>query len=357
MKHYDVIIIGGGAIGSFTLFRLVKNNIRNCLLIEKARGPGRGATGAWGSLIRAMHRNPLTTKKASLSIPFFMRFAEIVGEGCLFNPCGSLYFFKNHDLSSIDEHRSHLREHDITHEIIEATRGKKEFSHFNWFDDDVAVFEPHAGTACPHQTTEALLRAACRDGAETIFGEEVTAIAAQNNSISTVRTQSGFVFTCDHLIIAAGSWTNTLLAQLGVHVDAFDKTIQINRFCKNHFDAKIPLFLDKTARTFGHFFHDGSFAGGHMTESENNASNKLQRLSLRDAHDAKLHLSKRLNWLKNASLEGGIRAVETYTEDGQGVVDNLGFNNLVVSTGFSCSGFTLAPCISEQIVGMIFNQT
>lgn len=352
MTNFDVIIIGGGAIGAFSLFHLAKRGVKKALLLEQAFASGRGATGSWGSLLRATHKSPITTQKATMALPFYQNFFEHTGAHCHFSKSGSLYFFKISQLHDMKPQLDLLNNARISYRIINAESGRKEFPNFNWFDDDMAIFEDNAGTACPHATTEALIAYATKSGAHAHFSEAVVDIKPQGTHAFAITSNRGVTYHCANLIIAAGRWSKELANLMGIKLDTYDKIIQINRFCRHHFRAKIPLFIDRNLATFGHFFPDGSFAGGYLLQNYENSERREQdRLSLRDASIAKLHISKRLNWLKNSSLEGGIRAVESYSPSGQGTIMRIPeLPHLILSAGYSCTGFTLAPHASEAIV-------
>jgi sarcosine oxidase len=356
MRNRDVIIIGGGAIGAFTLFHLAKRGISNCLLLEKENSSGLGATGSWGSLIRTMHLSPITTQKATICLPTYQHFPDLVGGSARFSRCGSLYFIKNDQLPALKAHLALLSASNIPYEIIDAERGKKAFPHFNWFDNDMAIYEENAGTACPHATTQELINYGVRKGAEARFNESVLDIKVAENRIFTVVTPTQ-QYLARHVVIAAGRWSKSLAQRLGVDLMIHEKSIQINRFCRTHFKASIPLFIDRNLASFGHFFPDGSFAGGYLPAAD--ATGKpSERLSISDANQAKMQISKRLNWIKNASLEGGIRAIESYSDNGQGIIDNnFAVDNLTIAAGFSCTGFTLAPyaggLVADGIMGTV----
>ncbi len=355
MKSYDVIIIGAGITGSFALYQLATQGVTNCLLIDRAYASGRGATGSWGSLLRVVHKNPHTTLNAAHSLPFYWHFADKVFDQCGFNDCGSLYFLRRDQLGEMSFHIEVLKANHIPYEIIDNAQGKSAFGHFNWFENDIAIYEPHAGTACPYQATSSLINFAEERGAKSLFSEAVTEIRREGDRIIGVKTASGLSFHCQHLVVAAGQWSLALLASIGVNVDIVLKIIQINRFCKSHMQARIPLFIDRNLRAFGHFFPDASFAGGALADDKAQTSHcSSHRLDISDALTAKLTVSKRLNWLKNASLEGGIRAAETYSPDGEPFISNdFAYRNLVVATGTSCTGFTLGPMVGEKIVRLV----
>src|SRR4051812_15499483 len=116
-KSYDVIVVGGGAVGAAALYRLAERGIKKTLLIEAKKHLGRGSTGSWGSLIRVYHRNPRTTTLAAESVPFYLNFKERVGRGAGYVKTGSLYFLKRPALEGVCAQLSLLKGSGLKLEI------------------------------------------------------------------------------------------------------------------------------------------------------------------------------------------------------------------------------------------------
>ncbi|MCX6125157.1 MAG: FAD-dependent oxidoreductase [Proteobacteria bacterium] len=350
MHKFDVIIIGGGAVGTSALFHLAKGGAKKALLLEKLGDFGRGATGVWGSLVRMFHFNAETTAAAASCVPFYVNFEDRVGEPFQWNKSGSLYFLKKRDLPKFAQHLEALKHSKLEFHVIDAVQGRRDFHNFAWYEDDVAIYEPNAGVANPSATTRAFVTAACRYGATAKLDANVTEIVKEKGRVQGVRTHDGEYYECDQLVVCSGIWTNQILAPLAVQVPAFLKTIQLNRFCKRHDYPVHPFFVDLAELTFGQPSEEGSFVGGHLGVDLETGSRSVEPVSLEYAGRAKQRLSLRMPWIKTATLEGGIKALENYTSSTVGFVMRLPeFENVIVSTGWSCAGFTLAPAIGERI--------
>lgn len=350
MGKYDAIVIGGGVVGASALHQLSLGGGKKNLLLEKKAGYGRGATGSWGSLVRMFHLSLATTTSAAKSVPFYMDFKKHVGEDFQWTRTGSLYFLKEKELPQFEAHFEQLRASGLEFELIRARDGKRRFQDFSWYEDDVAVYEPNAGVACPWGTTEAFLHAAEKLGATSQLNTEVTEVVSENGKVKAVRTADGQTHECELLVMASGIWTNSLLAKMGTTSKAFSKSIQLNRFCRHHGDVSHPFFIDKASQTFGHPSQNGSFIGGYLGGTPQNGDYSVDHVSLLDANTAKQKISQRIPWVKNATLEGGIKALEAYTDTNVGIVERSSdFNNLIVTTGWSCAGFTLAPIAGQRV--------
>lgn len=354
MPGFDAIVVGGGAVGTSALFHLTRRGAKRVLLLERLEGYGRGATGIWGSLVRMFYEKLPITESAAQAVPFYERFEEHVGTPFQWNRIGSLYFLDRGSLCHYQRHLAALRSSGLAFELIEPAQGKKQFPEFAWREHDIAVYEPAAGIGSPRGTTEAFLRAAEREGATAHRDAEVVEILCEGGRATGVRLQDGRIFHADSLVICAGIWTNQVLASSGASVPTFPVSIQLNRYLRRQGALTHPFFIDLPALTFGHPTASGSFIGGWQGEEVDSGHGGVAHLNPATANQAKHRLAARIPWLKYATLEGGFKALESYTASGVGLVERLaGYQNVVVSTGWSCTGFTLAPVIGQRIAHLV----
>lgn len=354
MPGFDVIVVGGGAVGTSALWNLARRGAKRTLLLERLEGYGRGATGIWGSLVRMFYEKLPITQAAARAVPFYNDFEAHVGIPLTRNRIGSLYFLDRARIEHYQEHLAALAGSGAPFELVEPAQGRKTFPDFAWHERDLAVYEPGAGLGSPRETTEAFLRAAERLGATAHRDAEVVEILREGSRATGVRLKDGRTFACDHLVVSAGVWTNQVLAGTGQRVAAHPVSIQLNRFRWRDHARTHPFFIDLPALTFGHPTANGSFIGGWQGEDTEAVHGGVQHLNPAAASHAKHKLAARIPWLKHATLEGGIKALESYTSSGVGLVEKLaGHDNVVVSTGWSCTGFTLAPVIGERIAELV----
>ncbi|MEE8465235.1 MAG: FAD-dependent oxidoreductase, partial [Dehalococcoidia bacterium] len=74
----DIVIIGGGVIGTSILFNLGRLGVTDTLLLEKDV-LGSGSTGRSQAICRMHYSNPVTAKMAWESLTIFTHFDEMVG--------------------------------------------------------------------------------------------------------------------------------------------------------------------------------------------------------------------------------------------------------------------------------------
>src|SRR5258708_22600019 len=106
MHTADVVIIGGGIVGSSIAWHLTTAGCRNVLLLERESSQGKGSTGKSMGGVRAQFSTPVNIQMSLYSIPFYARFEKTLG-----HPSGSRnqgYLF----LATTDPHLAYLKPND-----------------------------------------------------------------------------------------------------------------------------------------------------------------------------------------------------------------------------------------------------
>src|ERR1700737_5043939 len=103
MQTADVVIIGGGIIGSSIAYYLTDAGCRNVLVIERESAQGKGSTGKSMGGVRAQFSTPVNIQMSLYSIPFYASFEERLGYPCDYRPQGYLFCATN------EKHLAYLR--------------------------------------------------------------------------------------------------------------------------------------------------------------------------------------------------------------------------------------------------------
>jgi sarcosine oxidase subunit beta len=103
MQGADVVIIGGGIVGSSIAYFLTANGCRNVLVIERESAQGKGSTGKSMGGVRAQFSTPVSIQMSLYSIPFYASFEERLGYPCGYRPQGYLF------CATSDQQMSYLR--------------------------------------------------------------------------------------------------------------------------------------------------------------------------------------------------------------------------------------------------------
>src|SRR5580765_8534559 len=108
MQTAEVVIIGGGIVGSSIAWHLTHGGCKNVLVIERESSQGKGSTGKSMGGVRAQFATPVNIQMSLYSIPFYATFEERLGYPCDYRPQGYLF------CATSDQHLAYLRANQQT---------------------------------------------------------------------------------------------------------------------------------------------------------------------------------------------------------------------------------------------------
>ena len=103
MQTAEVVIIGGGIVGSSIAYHLTAAGCRDVLVIERETAQGKGSTGKSMGGVRAQFSTPVNIQMSLYSIPFYASFDDKLGYPADYRPQGYLFCATN------EKHLAYLR--------------------------------------------------------------------------------------------------------------------------------------------------------------------------------------------------------------------------------------------------------
>src|SRR3954451_7047766 len=103
MQTAEVLIIGGGIVGSSIAYHLVAAGCKDVLVIERESALGKGSTGKSMGGVRAQFSTPVNIQMSLYSIPFYASFEERLGYPCDYRPQGYMF------CATSEKHLAYLR--------------------------------------------------------------------------------------------------------------------------------------------------------------------------------------------------------------------------------------------------------
>lgn len=220
-KNYDIIIIGAGIFGSAIFHELSKQRIGKILLIEK-NYIASGTTGQSGGLIRKFFNPPHLYKLATSSFDYYKNFTAIVGNGCGFHQTGCYYLLPsiNHEIQ-LQFHELNINNHPIENytEVL---------PHINNESCDNIFYEPLAGCIDTHLATNAWITAGLNRTSHLLENTDVKELIIHNEQIQGIKFNNEIIYA-DHIILATGAWSLSLLANKNIHLPITTKAFQYHR--------------------------------------------------------------------------------------------------------------------------------
>lgn len=227
-KAYDIIIVGGGIIGTSIAFEMAKRGHSNILLIER-KFLASGATGRCGAGIRQQWGSVLNATLAYESTHIFENLEEYTGYkgSCGLNQSGYLLIAATE--KEWDQFQKNLEvQHNLGIEAHAVDLEKEIYDYVPFINTDGlygATFCQKDGHADPFHCTYAYAQGARRLGVDILTYTEVLSLKTASGKIIGVSTTKGD-FEAPMVINCANAWAPGLAAQVGDEIPVFPERHQ-----------------------------------------------------------------------------------------------------------------------------------
>ncbi|MWB77639.1 FAD-dependent oxidoreductase [Pseudooceanicola sp. 216_PA32_1] len=212
----DIIVVGGGLMGTAAAFFLSRRGLRVTLL--ERRFVGQGATVASFGNIRRQGRYLPQLPLAHRSRALWGEIDSLLGEDVEFRATGHLRLIHDQDgMEDMQAFAKAAKPWGLDLEMLEPAEIRRRFPGLGP-DAIGASFSPEDGSANPRLMAPAFARAAARAGARIVEQAEVTRIERRASGFA-VETCQG-IFESDQLLVTAGAWGAKMAA-------AFDEPVPL----------------------------------------------------------------------------------------------------------------------------------
>ncbi len=206
----EVVVIGGGIVGSSIAYHLTAAGCKKILVIERESAQGKGSTGKSMGGVRAQFSTTVNIQMSLYSIPFYASFDERLGHPCGYRPQGYLF------CATTDKHLAYLRANyekqvaaglkDVR--LIDGAEIRSQFPQLRGTDILGGSFCSSDGFVDPYSAMIGFMTWAADHGAELWKKTSVTGISHKNGSFE-IATTRGMVST-GTLVDCAGAWAASI---------------------------------------------------------------------------------------------------------------------------------------------------
>ena len=211
--HADVVVIGGGIIGTSTALYLAQRGV-STVLCEKGHIAGEQSSRNWG-WCRKMVRDPREIPLVIESLRLWQGMNQMVEAETGFRTCGIMYLAdRDEDLARLETWLDHAREYQLDTQIIDGAEVARRLpgSGKPWAG---ALYTPSDGKAEPQMAAPAIAAAARRHGATILTGCAARGIETAGGRVSAVVTEKGRI-ACGSVVLAGGAWSRLFCGNLGI---------------------------------------------------------------------------------------------------------------------------------------------
>lgn len=213
----DVVIIGGGIVGSSIAYHLTQQGCKNVLVIERETQQGKGSTGKSMGGVRAQFSTAVNIRMSLYAIPFLRDFEQALGCPSGYRSQG--YLFVATKQSHLDYLRdNYQRQVALGLKAVELVKPEDIVRMVPQLRSDDIVggsFCSTDGFVDPYSVMNGFMLKASDQGARIVRDTEVTGIRRDGDGVAGVETNNGFVSTRT-VVNAAGPWAAGVAKLAGV---------------------------------------------------------------------------------------------------------------------------------------------
>jgi glycerol-3-phosphate dehydrogenase len=365
--HYDVIIVGGGAVGCMVARFLSRYELKT-LLIEKEADLCMGASAANTAIVHAGYDPLPGSLKSRMNVAGNAMWDQLAAE--LHIPLirrGSYVVAVNaEEFSQLEV----LQKNGIENGVpgLELLDAAEVLQRLPLVSPNVtgALFAPTGGVCDPWATTYAAAENAVQNGVEVLLGTELTGFQIENRRITGIKTNRG-EFSCSWVINSAGLYSDTVMHMAGVHPE-FKITPRRGEYYildRKEFPLDEVLFPVPTKNgkgiTVSTTAHGNILVGPNAHVVDSKDQTEVSSDGLAETWSGAQKIVPGLNMRHIISLFAGLRATGNAPCQAPNGADFYDFlieidpdiQGLVNLGGIESPGLTASPAIAQRLVEML----
>ncbi|WP_261664931.1 NAD(P)/FAD-dependent oxidoreductase [Deinococcus sp. Marseille-Q6407] len=243
VKTADVIVIGGGIIGSACAFRLSEAGYRVAVL-DRGAAPGRGSSGRSGAGVRVQFSEEVNVRLSWESIQEYQRFPEQFGRESGYVQNGYLFLVPR---EGWDAHLQGVEVQRGAGAPVDVITPQEAAGHVPFLTEGIyrCTYGPQDGYIDPLLTLNAYTAMALERGAELCRPAEVTYIERRDGAWAVSSSQGEF--SAPVVVNAAGAWSGTVAALAGLSVPVRPRRRSVYRTRSGNGTPGYPLTIDTTS--------------------------------------------------------------------------------------------------------------
>ncbi len=360
----DVVIVGGGVVGSSAAWHLRQDGFTGRILIVE-RDPTYARASSYLAMggIRQQFCTPVTVQMVQFSVRLWKMFDVQLGTPearprAWFQQRGYLFLANAATSTQLMKRYEEERRAGATVQLLSVD----EIRHIapDVYLDDIlfGVLGPDDGYANPREVLFGFRRGAEAAGAE-YQADEVVGIDQANGRVTGVRLGSGGGISAPIVVNAAGPWAGRLAAMAGLRVPVEPmRQILFRCVLPERWPYRFPMLIDPGGV---HWRHDDpvgpndrdaiilAFTNRNEQAGENFAPDE-ERWA-RDFHPA---MVRRLPALKDVSDVTGWAGLYEMTPDHNPVLGlHPALNGLIFANGFSGHGLMMSPATGKIVSELV----
>lgn len=356
-SHADIIIIGGGVIGSSIAYNLLNDGYTGKIVVFEKDGLYEFAsTPRSAGGFRQLYTTVINMQLSKYSLQIYKDFSQnmsIDGEAAEidFKQRGYLFLATDQMMSRFEKHLKLQNQNGIHSQLVEGEGLLNIIPELNIDDIAGGLYCSESGYLDPYSVMLGYVKYAKKLGAEYIY-DEVESLITETGKVKGIKLADGREYHAPVVVNCAGAWASILGDKAGLPLPVVPLPRQIFQFdIKEPLKNYLPLTMDPTGV---YFRHEGEkFISGYAEEIEPGINFKWRRSAFEE-HIWPV-LANRIKNFEHAKIERGWSGMYDFnTEDHNAILGEYPtMKGYYVAFGFSGHGMQQAPavgkCLSELI--------
>jgi len=350
--HAEVVVVGGGVMGTSIAFHLAEAGVPGVLLLERDQ-LGAGSTSRCAGGVRAQFSHPVNIELGRRGLAAFERFPTRPGQQIDLHQPGYLFLVTDPaDVPVFTEAVALQNRLGVPTRLLDAQQAAELAPGVVTGDVLLATHHARDGYCSPESVVLGYATGARRHGAAVRTGVDVTGIETSGGGVTGVRTARGTVRTST-VVCAAGAWSRALAAHAGVDLPVTPLRRQIlvtEPLAERHraaLPATMPMTIDATTTFYLHREGPAVLFGMSYRDEQPGELLTYSEDWLPDLMDA---VERRCPVLGEIGLAQRWAGLYEVTPDHDALVGEAPeVSRLLYATGFSGHGFLQGPAVGEVI--------
>ncbi|XP_070616787.1 pyruvate dehydrogenase phosphatase regulatory subunit, mitochondrial isoform X2 [Erythrolamprus reginae] len=289
--HAQVVICGGGIMGTSVAYHLSKLGWTDIVLLEQGRLAA-GSTRFCAGIVSTVRHLSIELKMADYSKKLYQQLQQETGVETGYRTTGSISLAQTQDrLISLKRIASRLKIMDIPCELIPPKRVAQLHPFVNIHDLVGALHVPEDATVSSANVTLALANAAAANGVQIHERTSIIHVLSQKGCVTGVETDRG-VIECPYFVNCAGQWAYELGLSsekpISIPLHACEHFYLLTRPLKTPLESSMPTIVDLDGRIYIRSWQGGILSGGFEKNPKpifTEGKNQLQIQNLQEDWD------------------------------------------------------------------------
>lgn len=347
----DVVIIGGGIVGTSTAFHLAEQGQKNVVLCERDL-LAQASTGLCVGGIRQQFSHPANILLSQEVVRLFERFEEEFGVDIQFRQAGYIFLAQHSDTwEDVKTSVQIQHKYGVPVELLPPEEIKSRWAYLEVNDLEGGTFCLEDGYADPYLVAMAFANAARRLGVHIREQTHVSAISVEHGRIRGVSTTQGPI-SAPIIINTAGAWGGEIARMAGLKIPVKPYRRQV--FATKAFDLiprPVPMVIDLDSLFYFRGEDPCIILGMSDREETPSFNTHVDRAFLERVIEAAVYRAPVLEKAEILRGWGGLYAITPDENPIIGAIPEI--EGFLCAVGFSGHGFQHGPAVGRILAELI----